>query len=60
MKRDNNNDINNNKEPNNEIEKSLFKLLEIYYYNNKISSLEESIKTLDFQIEDLKNKNKII
>ena len=47
-------------ENSNEIEKALFKLLEINYYNNKTSSLEESIKILDSQIEDLKNKNKII
>ena len=47
-------------ENSNEIEKALFKLLEINYYNNKTSNLEESIKILDSQIEDLKNKNKII
>ena len=45
---------------NNEIEKALFKLLEINYYNNRTKSLEQSIKVLDEQIEELKNKNKII
>ena len=49
-----------NKDNSYEIEKALFQLVEINYYNNKIMSLEESIKALDFQIEDLKNKNKII
>ena len=44
----------------NEIEKALFKLLEINYYNNRTKSLEQSIKVLDEQIEELKNKNKII
>ena len=58
-KSDKNKDI-NNKEMSNDIERALFKLLEIYYYNSKTSSLEESIKALDIQIEDLKNKNKII
>ena len=47
-------------ENSNEIEKSLFKLLEINYYNNKSSRLEESIKILESQINDLKNKNKIV
>ncbi len=50
-------DENDNK---NEIEKALFKLLEINYYNNKINNLEQSIKSLDEEIEELKNKNKII
>ena len=45
---------------NNEIEKALFKLLEINYYNNRTKSLEQSIKVLDEKIEELKNKNKII
>ena len=44
----------------NEIEKALFILLEINYYNNRTKSLEQSIKVLDEQIEELKNKNKII
>ena len=44
----------------NEIEKSLFKLLEINYYNNKTINLEENIKKLELQIEELKYKNKII
>ena len=51
---------NNNKNCKNEIEKELFKLLEINYYNNKTVILEEIIKKLDLQIEELKNKNKII
>ena len=50
----------NNKNCNNEIEKALFKLLEINYYNNKTINLEENIKQLELQIEELKNKNKII
>ena len=45
---------------NNEIEKALFKLLEINYYNNRTKSLEQSIKVLDEKIEELKIKNKII
>ena len=49
----------NNEMPD-EIEKSLFKLLEINYYNNKTYSLNESIKILNNQIEELKNKNMII
>ena len=49
----------NNNSSNNEIEKALFKLLEINYYNNKRINLEENIKKLDLQIEELKNKNKI-
>ena len=48
-----------NNEISNEIEKALFKLLEINYYNNKTYNLEESIKALDTQIEELKSKNKI-
>ena len=55
-----NKDGNNIKDNSYEIEKDLFQLVQINYYNNKIMSLEESIKTLDYQIEDLKNKNKII
>ena len=50
----------NIKNCNNEIEKALFKLLEINYYNNKTINLEENIKQLELQIEELKNKNKII
>jgi hypothetical protein len=55
-----NKDGNDIKDNSYEIEKDLFQLVQINYYNNKIMSLEESIKTLDYQIEDLKNKNKII
>ena len=54
--KDKENDINGN---NNEIEKFLFEILEMNYYNKKTVLLEESIKALDEQIEDLKNKNKI-
>ena len=55
--KDKENDINSN---NNEIEKFLFEILEMNYYNKKTVLLEESIKALDEQIEDLKNKNKIL
>ena len=55
-----NKDDNDVKDNSYEIEKDLFQLVQINYYNNKIMSLEESIKALDYQIEDLKNKNKII
>ena len=55
--KDKENDINGN---NNEIEKFLFEILEMNYYNKKTVLLEESIKALDEQIEDLKNKNKIL
>ena len=55
--KDKENDINGN---NNEIEKFLFEILEMHYYNKKTVLLEESIKALDEQIEDLKNKNKIL
>ena len=44
----------------NDIEKFLFKIVEMNYYNKKTVLLEESIKALDEQIEDLKNKNKIL
>ena len=40
-----------------EIEKALFQMLEINYYNKKTYEFEEKIKALDLQIEDLKNKN---
>ena len=43
-----------------QIEKALFQLVEINYYNKKTYQLEQKIKELDFQIEDLKNKNKLI
>ena len=43
-----------------EIEKFLFKLLEINYYQQKTAMIENNIKLLDEQIEDLKNKNKIL
>ena len=60
-KREKNEEENFNiKNCNNEIEKALFKLLEINYYNNKTINLEENIKQLELQIEELKNKNKII
>ena len=55
--KDKENDVNGN---NNEIEKFLFEILEMNYYNKKTVLLEESIKALDEQIEDLKNKNKIL
>ena len=55
--KDKENDINGN---NNEIEKFLFEILEMNYYNKKTVLLEESIKALDEQIKDLKNKNKIL
>ena len=55
--KDKENDINGN---NIEIEKFLFEILEMNYYNKKTVLLEESIKALDEQIEDLKNKNKIL
>ena len=42
-----------------EIEKFMFKLLEISYYQNKTTMLLNNIKILDEQIEDLKNKNKL-
>ena len=51
---------NDDEKENNEIEKALFKLLEINYYNTRTNSLEQSIKALDEQIEELRNKNKII
>jgi len=57
------NEINKEQEENNDesndIEKFLFKILEIGYYNRKTALLEESIKLMDSQIEELKNKNKI-
>ena len=49
-----------NKDESNEIEKFLFKILEMGYFNRKTALLEESIKMMDSQIEELKNKNKII
>jgi len=49
-----------NKDESNEIEKFLFKILEMNYFNRKTALLEESIKVMDSQIEELKNKNKII
>ena len=49
-----------NKDESNEIEKFLFKILEMGYFNRKTALLEESIKVMDSQIEELKNKNKII
>ena len=57
------NEINKEQEENNDesndIEKFLFKILEMGYYNRKTALLEESIKLMDSQIEELKNKNKI-
>ena len=57
------NEINKEQEENNDesndIEKFLFKILEMGYYNRKTALLEESIKLIDSQIEELKNKNKI-
>ena len=44
----------------NDIEKFLFKIVEMNYYNKKTALLEESIKMLDAQIDELKNKNKIL
>ena len=55
----NKNPVENNDESN-EIEKFLFKILEMHYFNRKTALLEESIKVMDSQIEELKNKNKII
>ena len=49
-----------NDEDPNDIEKFLFKLIEMNYYNRKTALLEDSIKMLDLQIEELKNKNKIL
>ena len=43
-----------------EIDQFLFKILEMNYYNQKTALIEERIKMLDTQIEDLKNKNKIL
>ena len=58
------NEINKENESNdenpNDIEKFLFKLIEMNYYNRKTALLEDSIKMLDLQIEELKNKNKIL
>ena len=54
---------NGNKEDNNcpyEIEKDLLKLVEINYYQSKSAQIEENIQKLDQEIEELKNKNKII
>lgn len=48
-----------NKDESNDVEKFLFKILEMGYYNRKTALLEESIKLMDSQIEELKNKNKI-
>ena len=48
-----------NKDESNDVEKFLFKILEMGYYNKKTALLEESIKLMDSQIEELKNKNKI-
>ena len=57
------NEINKEQEENNDesndIEKFLFKILEMGYYNRKTALLEESIKLMDSQIEELKKKNKI-
>ena len=44
----------------NDIEKFLFKIVEMNYYNKKTALLEESIKMLDAQIDEFKNKNKIL
>ena len=43
-----------------EIEKFLFKILELNYYTRKTALLEENIKILDTKIEDLQNKNNIL
>ena len=43
-----------------ELERFLFKILEMNYYNKKTALLEENIKLLDANIEELKNKNKIL
>ena len=40
-----------------EIEKFLFKILELNYYTRKTALLEENIKILDTKIEDLRNNN---
>ena len=43
-----------------EIEKFLFKILELDYYTRRTAILEENIKMLDAKIEDLHNKNNIL
>ena len=55
-----NRQINDKGDESYEIEKALFQLVEINYYNKKTYELEEKIKELDLQIEDLKKKNKLI
>ena len=56
------NDVNKREEIDNsiEIEKFLFKILELNYYTKRTSILEENIKMLDTKIEDLKSKNNIL
>ena len=56
------NDVNKREEIDNsiEIEKFIFKILELNYYTKRTSILEENIKMLDTKIEDLKSKNNIL
>ena len=56
------NQVNKNEEGNDsiEIEKFLFKILELDYYTRRTAILEENIKMLDAKIEDLHNKNNIL
>ena len=56
------NQVNKKEEGNDsiEIEKFLFKILELGYYTRRTAVLEENIKMLDAKIEDLHNKNNIL
>ena len=56
------NQVNKKEEGNDsiEIEKFLFKILELDYYTRRAAILEENIKMLDAKIEDLHNKNNIL
>ena len=56
------NQVNKKEEGNDsiEIEKFLFKILELDYYTKRTAVLEENIKMLDAKIEDLHNKNNIL
>ena len=56
------NQVNKKEEGNDsiEIEKFLFKILELDYYTRRTAILEENIKMLDAKIEDLHNKNNIL
>ena len=56
------NQVNKKEEGNDsiEIEKFLFKILELDYYTRRTAILEENIKMLNAKIEDLHNKNNIL